>query len=122
MSERRVPETLSPAHDCATDRVAEIRARLAATTPGPWVVHSDPTFTPLRAVAIHTPDGWDYLSERISPDDASLMANAPADLSWLLAELEDAYEDVDEAIRRGLDAANYSKEQFEKLRRVGGTS
>jgi len=91
----RVPEPLSEANRSVTpDRLAEIRARLAAATPGPWAVHSDPTFTPLRAVAIDGPYGWDVVAERISPNDADLMANAPTDLAYLLAEVDGARERI----------------------------
>lgn len=46
------------------DRLNEIRARLDAATPGPYEWHGCP------------------------PGDAAFLTNAPADIAWLLAEVE----------------------------------
>ena len=68
----RVPKPLSGANRSAPiDRLAEIRATLAAAFGAadlPWP----------------TADYWD--AER--PEDADLIANAPTDLLWLLAEVD----------------------------------
>ena len=40
-----------------------------------------------------------------------------ADIAWLLDEVEQAYADIDEAIRKGEDAADYYEQQFEAMRR-----
>jgi hypothetical protein len=50
------------------DRLAEIRARLDAATPGEW---------PFGEMVRH-----------LLPPDADLIAHAPADIAWLLAEVE----------------------------------
>lgn len=67
-----VPEPSSQDNQSG-DRTAEIRARLAA--------RNSPRLSALVAA-------------RISPEDAALMANASADLSWLLAEVDAARERV----------------------------
>ena len=81
------------------DRVDAIRARLNAATPGPW------EFVPGRFGGIkYTFTGWDgepaqdyvisetYDGELVGerPGNAELIANAPADLAWLLEQLEAA--------------------------------
>lgn len=71
-----------------SDRLTEIRARLDA-----W--HD---MEPVEQSLTH-PD--EYVS----------------DIAWLLDELQQSYWDVDEAIRKGEDAADYWKKQFDSLRR-----
>ena len=57
------------------DRLQEIRARLDAATPGPWEVVCNTTSDVVGVL-----DG-DY-------DDADLIAHAPADIAWLLEEVD----------------------------------
>jgi hypothetical protein len=82
-----------------TDRTEEIRARVAKVTPGPWHLFTNrhPTSDGQRwgcvekkrhpAGGAGTPllDGCYWTGER-QRADADLIAHAPADLAWLLAE------------------------------------
>jgi len=66
-----------------TDRLQEIRARLDAATPGPWIIYEDEETGQL--------DPWD--DEGMHPildsqSNADLIAHAPADIAWLLDEVE----------------------------------
>jgi predicted subunit of tRNA(5-methylaminomethyl-2-thiouridylate) methyltransferase len=64
------------------DRLAEIRARLDAATVAGWGDEKwVETFTPLRSVG------------------ARFIAHAPADIAWLLAELERYRADEAERVR-----------------------
>lgn len=75
------------------DRVAEIRARHDAATPGPWVAHTG------RYDDLHFGDCGPAAGVRMSgrergffvpgfpPADAEFIAHAPADIGWLLAEV-----------------------------------
>jgi len=72
-----------------TDRLAEIRARLEAATPGPWkweVVIAE------QSVTEHTLKGPDvlcrYWYDRPPSGDGELIAHAPEDIAWLLGEVE----------------------------------
>lgn len=72
------------------ERVQEIRARLAAATPGPWMTADDHLY-PQRVVA--NDDGLVLIAETYTdpawpPADADLIAHAPADLADLLDERE----------------------------------
>lgn len=84
-----------------TDRQREIRDRLAAVTPGPWVVGEevDGVYAGRRTVVRYMPP--DRYSTRIvsigqtrghdsqhAEANIEFIANAPADISWLLAEIE----------------------------------
>jgi hypothetical protein len=69
------------------DRVAEIRARLAAATPGPWNADAQPirvSSGAAIAVAITMPN----VRQPLAAGDASLIAAAPADLEWACGEIE----------------------------------
>ena len=72
-----------------SDRIDAIRDRLAKATPGPWET------VPTTGNAVASPDGdgyWTDVADRIeSEPDADLIANAPADLAYLLAELDKAW-------------------------------
>ena len=71
-----------------TDRLQEIRARLDAATPGPWnfgriagdwgSVHTHGRTN----VVINSEDDGGYAA------DQDLIAHAPADIAWLLDEVE----------------------------------
>lgn len=65
------------------DRLQEIRARLDAATPGPWHVH------PVGSIEVRRLDYSGFVVARANhDDDADLIAHAPADLAWLLAEID----------------------------------
>ena len=71
-----------------SDRLNEIRARLDAATPGPW------RYAPNPLGGIVDSDGryiiapyCGYGDERDMPD-VLLIAHAPADIAWLLNEVE----------------------------------
>ena len=67
------------------DRLQEIRARLDAATPGPWVVKppgEGKSSSGIRRGALDI--AWSVTAR----EDADLIANAPADIAWLLAEVE----------------------------------
>lgn len=106
-------------------RLDEIRARLAAATPGPWTLFAAAAESEVMAVLkpgeprerIVTMDadhyvvtlGVDECGDGDGPDravaDATLIANAPADLAYLLGEVE------------RLRAVLSSKAVYESLRR-----
>lgn len=68
------------------DRLTEIRARLDAATPGPWKRSlSGSRYNPWK---VHRGAILVALSGE-SPEDADLIAHAPADIAWLLAEVEE---------------------------------
>ena len=74
--------------DRLTDaRLAAIRERLAAATPGPWEARVEvhgvslvPLLTNKGHLAFAYGDGWG--------DDAEFIAHAPTDVAALLAEVE----------------------------------
>lgn len=75
-------------------RLDEIRERLDAATPGPWMPDND---EPGYVIAPDDPSGWDgYLIARtvdhdgglfVQEHNAELIAHAPQDLADLLAEV-----------------------------------
>ena len=85
---------------------AEIRAALAAATPGPWARWTDQDGTPhMRGlimvgvadevipagefmVTTREPDGASPVAECYVTDDADLIANAPTYIAELLAEVD----------------------------------
>ena len=81
-----------------TDRLAEIRARLdaGASDAAHWRVTEDTDYSYRRAVVITSPDvvDWDepfddYIASGIRDDEtADFIAHAPADIAWLLDEVE----------------------------------
>jgi hypothetical protein len=84
-------------------RIDEIRKRLDAATPGPWV-HA----TPWKGVRHVTQEGprCDWITchgfqgtNRV--EDGDFIANAPSDLAFLLAEVERYKKALDEAIVHG---------------------
>mgnify|MGYP001139431241 FL=1 len=79
----------------SADRLAEIRARWAQTTPGPWLWDGSPTqpaalFNPHEGVIIFEAAGEDRMRwpspNRVT--DQSAIAHAPEDIAWLCAEVE----------------------------------
>lgn len=84
-------------------RIDQIRARLAAATPGPWEADEKrprwiTTAAPIEIdEADWGPEGHTMYRLGTNADDrawryadVTLIANAPADIAWLLAELERA--------------------------------
>lgn len=99
-------------------RTAEIRARLAAASPGEWRVEKDPydDWTSIVNAEPLPPEGeWDDRPpfwripaenhvvqttneyQRMRDADATLIAHAPADLAWLL-EVAEAAERLERAV------------------------
>ena len=79
-------------------RIDEIRARLAASTPGPWEAHESPpgVWGVWRHIDLaDLPDGGlvDYeiaqQGDESTLADSHLIANAPADLAFLLDVVND---------------------------------
>jgi ubiquinone biosynthesis protein UbiJ len=88
------------------DRIAEIRARLDAATPGPWTMGvdsdaeawlwdamTDPYRGGVHAIGIGAPPRGNRRAQYIADvheDEASadLIAHAPADIAWLLDEVD----------------------------------
>lgn len=76
-------------------RIAQILERLAAATPGPWEVeHVGPHGAYEGGCNVVGPDGQWVANDVFAaacddPDDAHLIANAPADLQFLLAQVEE---------------------------------
>lgn len=78
-----------------TERAEQIQARIEAATPGPWAqedyvdIDADGSYD-LAHVTAPDPDEPDTAVRGVAlgilREDAGLIANAPADLAWLLAE------------------------------------
>ncbi len=76
-----------------TDRLTEIRARLAAATPGPWERWKDGMRVWSR-VPPDAPFGVDVADVYASHATADLIAHAPADIAFLLSENEALREQI----------------------------
>lgn len=63
------------------DRRAEIEARLAAATPGPWEITGGGEYVSGPGIIVAPDDGG------VTDADANLIAHAPDDLRWLLDAL-----------------------------------
>lgn len=105
------------------DRATQIRARLAAATPGPWKTNDGPgIFNSLSQTVAQT------FRHTTREQDADLIANAPSDLAWLLAERAELlrrveqYSDVRAEMRKwGPDGKSWfdlTAENASLLRRV----
>ena len=79
------------------DRLAEIRGRLEAATPGPWEIHDSCSWRRIGRRHPHkdgdilcpTNDRSDgHPNLNVKPEDLILMAHAPTDIAWLLEENE----------------------------------
>jgi len=94
-------------------RIAEIRARLEAATPGPWEWTGnalDQSENPYQEVISTEVSCGAYClggmwAPGIDEDDKALIANAPADLADLLAALDAAQAERDTLDNAGLTAA-----------------
>lgn len=84
-----------------SERVAQIEKRLAAATPGPWTTEKPKKITegpaagwPDRAVIAGTVGGQGIYTSpghkggTFPAADCELIANAPADLAWLIEKLK----------------------------------
>lgn len=79
----------------AAERIVAIKARLAKATPGPWRI-PDEVGTPWsidagdEPIALTSQLVGDFVVERQPKRraNADLIANAPADLAWLLKRVE----------------------------------
>ena len=81
-------------------RIAQIRARLGAATPGPWQTWPDGTEESVESVSVGRFVCHMNSNMRQFRADASLIANAPADLVYLLAEVERLEAERDAATAR----------------------
>lgn len=75
-----------------------INARLAAATPGPW--HVEPEDTACGSFVARMPGIYiEPEHQHLAPagNDAALIANAPADIAALVAEVERLTKERDEA-------------------------
>lgn len=92
------------------DRADQIRDRLAAATPGPWVLgayvegHEQVAWTDALAAeegiaqfTVSAPDPW----PRQESANAVLIAEMPSDLAWLLDQRRDLLARVEAAERAG---------------------
>lgn len=79
------------------NRIEEIRARLdaGASDATHWRITEDTDYSYRRAVVMTSPDSApdepfdDYIASGIRDDEtADLIAHAPTDIAWLLAEVE----------------------------------
>jgi hypothetical protein len=81
-----------------SDRLAEIRARLDAATDGPWTTdvgpldeHGESVWFP-HDTTVHGVTAYHrqrYVADAYGNEhDCELIAHAPADIEWLLAEVE----------------------------------
>lgn len=92
----------------------EIRARLAAATPGPW--EADHSEEDNSSVRLPNQD-WAYgLAFCGRPADANLIANAPTDLATLLDELTEAERRRVRDVQSILDQRDALAAENEKLR------
>ena len=70
-------------------RLDEIRARLAAATPGPWkswIEGQEGAWGGSPGVMVPATSGGDFI-EAGRPEDAEFIAHAPADIAYLLSLL-----------------------------------
>lgn len=103
----------------AAEREAEIRGKLAAATPGPWVVSTDAAperFGSMHDVcSSHGPHGPMYVVAptycyRNDVADARFIADAPAAITDLLGELEVTRAERDAAVKALDEAAHGLRE------------
>jgi hypothetical protein len=70
-----------------SDRMGEIRGRLAAATPGPWAAEFDACSQCGGEWWVDGPPGGRHAQFAMKAD-AEVISNAPADLAWLIGEVE----------------------------------
>lgn len=65
-----------------------IKARLDAATPGEWKTGTNSQRKGLQNIVVQNEGATEYVATYLYPDDADLIAHAPADLRALIAEVE----------------------------------
>jgi hypothetical protein len=80
--------------------IAEIRARLEAATPGPWQTWPDGTEESVESVSVGRFVCHLNSNMRQYREDAALIANAPADITYLLERLDALMAERDAAVAR----------------------
>lgn len=78
-------------------RLNEIRQRLEKATPGPWTIKHRQNVITSDGRGATTASGLDGDNER-NEANASLIANAPADLAYLLERVTALQDDLEEAL------------------------
>ena len=106
------------------NRLAQIKARLTAATPGPWKAYNEnePPYGALWCVAnelYHNPKSDDDRAlglqlECGTKEDAELIANAPTDLAWLIERCE-KLEAVADAAKGWRDCNSYREDEYASL-------
>jgi hypothetical protein len=73
-----------------SDRIAQIRARLDAATPGPWSnsVSWDCVEADVTPMTNYLEPYRTTVARARLPVNADLIAHAPADIAWLIREVE----------------------------------
>ena len=101
-----------------SDRLQEIRARLDAATPGLWVRHPSEPWVYVR----RGPFTLNIIATQLRsgrPGDTDLIAHAPADIAWLLDEVErlerENADDLLEITRKASDAEDYWMQEAKRL-------
>lgn len=92
-------------------RLAEIRARVDAATPGEWAV--DPVDD--RYVRV-----WNDMIRATGPNDTAFIAHARADVPFLLDELERALNGLDERREKFGQACDLLVEESARAKRAEG--
>lgn len=82
-----------------TALLGQVKARLAAATPGPWVVDTGGFDT----IAQVCSEDWAIHDGHIDIGDAQLIAHAPIDLARLLAIVEVMQAAIEQSIARSDD-------------------
>jgi hypothetical protein len=106
-------------------RPEEIAARVRAATPGPWRINEHfcviadgveaaGEFT--VCVVVSRTDGWMPSGQKEA--DGALIANAPADLSWLLAERDRLRGEVERLTEEKADALSTIDAWFDTRKRI----
>lgn len=96
-----------------TEREAQIRERLSKATPGPWEHRLDSNYKKEPHAGSIWQDAGGYWLAKIEDDgpndlaDAELIANAPADLQFLLSELS--------SVRSALERAEQDAKRLDWL-------
>lgn len=93
-----------------SDRMGEIRGRLAAATPGPWAAEFDACSQCGGEWWVDGPPGGRHAQFAMKAD-AEVISNAPADLAWLIGEVEreKARADAAEAALATAAAAGFAR-------------
>lgn len=90
-----------------SDRIAEIRARLDAATPGPWCLLPSSS-------TIYVREREEYPhAQAVDNDDAEFIANAPADIAWLLAHAGVIQEQI-EFLKDDLSRVTAQRDRYKK--------